>query len=74
MGPEFDDVDWKALDPRQYDPRRIVRDALMADDEVAEREAEKPVSPGAPRPVVDDADEPPANPVGRASTYDDEAT
>lgn len=28
MGPGFDDVDWKALDPRQYDPRRIVREAL----------------------------------------------
>lgn len=28
MGPEFDDIDWKAYDPRQYDPRRIVRDAL----------------------------------------------
>lgn len=23
-----DDVDWKQLDPRQYDPRRIVREAL----------------------------------------------
>lgn len=22
------DVDWKQLDPRQYDPRKIVRDAL----------------------------------------------
>ncbi|MFM6974873.1 MAG: twin-arginine translocase TatA/TatE family subunit [Agromyces sp.] len=28
MGPEFDEVDWKKLDPRQYDPRRIIRDAL----------------------------------------------
>lgn len=28
MGPEFDDVDWSAYDPRQYDPRRIVREAL----------------------------------------------
>ncbi|CAN5247271.1 twin-arginine translocase TatA/TatE family subunit [soil metagenome] len=33
MGPDFDDVDWKKLDPRQYDPRRIVREAL-ADDPV----------------------------------------
>ena len=24
-----DDVDWTALDPRRYDPRRIVRDALL---------------------------------------------
>ena len=29
MGPEFDDVDWKKLDPRQYDPRRIIREALL---------------------------------------------
>ena len=28
MGPEFDDIDWSAYDPRQYDPRRIVREAL----------------------------------------------
>lgn len=27
-----DDVNWDALDPRQYDPRRIVRDALFDDD------------------------------------------
>jgi sec-independent protein translocase protein TatB len=24
-----DDVDWRTLDPRQYDPRRIIRDALL---------------------------------------------
>jgi sec-independent protein translocase protein TatB len=29
LGPEFDDVDWQRLDPRQYDPRRIVREALL---------------------------------------------
>ncbi|MDQ1290100.1 MAG: sec-independent protein translocase protein TatB [Actinomycetota bacterium] len=28
LGPDFDEVDWRALDPRRYDPRRIVRDAL----------------------------------------------
>ena len=32
MGPDFDDIDWKKLDPRQYDPRRIIRDALTEDD------------------------------------------
>ncbi|WP_146086039.1 MULTISPECIES: twin-arginine translocase TatA/TatE family subunit [unclassified Rathayibacter] len=32
MGDEFNDVDWKKLDPRQYDPRRIIRDALLEDD------------------------------------------
>ena len=33
MGPEFDDVDWKKLDPRQYDPRRIIREALVEEPE-----------------------------------------
>lgn len=31
MGTDFDEVDWKKLDPRQYDPRRIIRDALLDD-------------------------------------------
>jgi sec-independent protein translocase protein TatB len=31
MGPEIDEVDWRKLDPRQYDPRRIIRDALLED-------------------------------------------
>jgi sec-independent protein translocase protein TatB len=31
MGPDFDDVDWKKLDPRHYDPRRIIREALVDD-------------------------------------------
>lgn len=29
LGEEFSDIDWKRLDPRQYDPRRIIRDALL---------------------------------------------
>jgi sec-independent protein translocase protein TatB len=32
MGPELSDVDWRAYDPRQYDPRKIVRDALLTPD------------------------------------------
>lgn len=31
LGPDIDDVDWRKLDPRQYDPRRIIRDALLED-------------------------------------------
>ncbi len=34
LGPELKDVDWSKLDPRQYDPRRIVREALLDDDPV----------------------------------------
>ena len=32
MGEEFDEVNWKQLDPRQYDPRRIIRDALVEEE------------------------------------------
>ncbi|GGB45258.1 translocase [Flexivirga endophytica] len=32
MGPEFEDINWRAYDPRQYDPRKIVRDALLDPD------------------------------------------
>jgi sec-independent protein translocase protein TatB len=32
MGADFDDVDWKKLDPRQYDPRRIIRDSLRDEE------------------------------------------
>lgn len=41
MGPEFDEVNWKQLDPRQYDPRRIIRDALLEDEREAHAEARK---------------------------------
>jgi sec-independent protein translocase protein TatB len=41
MGPDFDEVDWKKLDPRQYDPRRIIREALLDD----------PDEPGVPEPA-----------------------
>ncbi|MDQ2624206.1 MAG: Sec-independent protein translocase TatB [Actinomycetota bacterium] len=29
LGDDVKDVDWEALDPRRYDPRRIVREALL---------------------------------------------
>lgn len=33
LGPEVADLDWQRLDPRQYDPRRIIREALLAEPE-----------------------------------------
>ena len=54
LGPEFDDVDWRKLDPRQYDPRRIVREALSDTLDVEDPlglnglRDDKPVSPGGP--------------------------
>lgn len=49
MGPEFDDVDWKKLDPRQYDPRRIIREALIDDDGTV-KEQSATVSRAVPNP------------------------
>lgn len=69
MGDDFDDVDWRTLDPRQYDPRRIIREALLDDAPVAPAAAvkTKPVNAGAPKPV------PPLAP-GTPPPFDNEAT
>lgn len=34
LGPEFNEIEWTRLDPRQYDPRRIIRNALTSDPEI----------------------------------------
>jgi sec-independent protein translocase protein TatB len=57
MGPEFDEVDWQKLDPRQYDPRRIIRDALSdglpgGTAPPVVRPAVKPSSRMAPNPAL----------------------
>ena len=41
MGPEFDEVDWRKLDPRQYDPRRIIREALVDEVDPARQAASR---------------------------------
>lgn len=41
VGDDFDVADWKRLDPRQYDPRRIIREAL-ADLDVPTPDARHP--------------------------------
>ncbi len=62
MGPEFSDVDWRAYDPRQYDPRKIVRDALNAPYDAGEplpapkpTSAPQPHDPSVPTPWDTDA-------------------
>lgn len=66
MGPEFDDVDWKKLDPRQYDPRRIIREALLEDPD----DDDEPVA--VVRPVVKPVSQKMAD--GAPAPYDEEAT
>jgi sec-independent protein translocase protein TatB len=52
-----DDVDWSQYDPRQYDPRRIVREALTEDDETSssprrQRRASSGSTPSVPVPAT----------------------
>lgn len=62
MGPEIDDVDWRKLDPRQYDPRRIIKEALTDDLEDVIRSP----NTGAPRPAPETDAPPPAGPTAGA--------
>ena len=57
MGDEFDDIEWRKLDPRQYDPRRIIRDALIDEPPVPAPAAAAPVLER-PRPAPRDPDAP----------------
>jgi len=60
LGPEVDEVDWRKLDPRQYDPRRIIRDALF----------EEPAfdnAPAVPATVATDPVAPPRAPMKRVA-------
>jgi len=51
MGPEFDEVDWKKLDPRQYDPRRIIREALLEDPPIPAAGASAAASAAGEKPT-----------------------
>ena len=47
LGEDIKDVDWAALDPRKYDPRRIVREALLDDVMPAVTGLKRVTTPGA---------------------------
>jgi sec-independent protein translocase protein TatB len=51
LGPGFDDIDWSQLDPRQYDPRRIVREALSTPRPGTAPDRVPGADPGAPVPT-----------------------
>ncbi len=71
MGDDFDSVNWKDLDPRKYDPRRIIREALVDDPK-----------PGAKFSVRDEPavvystvkPSPPANKPAAGTPHDSEST
>nr|WP_244301353.1 translocase [Leucobacter insecticola] len=75
MGPEFDDVDWRQLDPRQYDPRRIIRDALLEDQREAQIAARRAArSPGTAATVASGVASVAASETSGTLAFDEEAT
>ncbi|MFC5129881.1 Sec-independent protein translocase TatB [Paeniglutamicibacter kerguelensis] len=44
VGDDIVDMDWKKLDPRQYDPRRIIKEALLDDFEDAASAVKEPAA------------------------------
>ena len=73
MGEDFDDVDWRTLDPRQYDPRRIIREALLDDAPVAGVAAAAQAA-AAPTPPTTPVSSPFRGPADGPTPYDTEAT
>jgi sec-independent protein translocase protein TatB len=67
MGDDLDALDWRTLDPRQYDPRRIIREALL-DDVPA-----PPKPQSAPAPVMTTPPQASFTP-GEVPPFDVEAT
>lgn len=68
-GEDLSEIDWKKLDPRQYDPRRIIRDALLEEDAPRESAGLKPraeaLAASVPKPRIKNGEKPP---------FDNEAT
>ena len=72
MGDDLDGLDWRTLDPRQYDPRRIIREALLDDEKAAATAA----TATAPARYVESAYDQRQRKLGkpRPAPYDAEAT
>jgi sec-independent protein translocase protein TatB len=76
LGDEVKDIDWAALDPRKYDPRRIVRDALL-DPEPAPAGARTTAAAAGAAAAGHASRAAPATtplPPGAPAPFDDEAT
>lgn len=71
FGDDFKDVDWRKLDPRQYDPRRIVREALQDDEDESPSESDGPL---APSPIQRYQEQAKLRVPSEPAPYDSEAT
>ncbi|MDW4573050.1 Sec-independent protein translocase TatB [Microbacterium sp. M3] len=74
MGEDFDDVDWRTLDPRQYDPRRIIREALLDDAPVARVNSASAAAAASPAPATPPVKSPFRGPTDGPPPFDAEAT
>ncbi|APF41591.1 sec-independent translocase [Neomicrococcus aestuarii] len=86
VGDEIADLDWRKLDPRQYDPRKIIRDALLDDFDDAINAAKEPLADSSSRDQSqraltagntikdDDAAPVPQLAAGERAPFDTEAT
>jgi len=70
VGDEVADLDWRKLDPRQYDPRKIIRDALLDDADPVPA----PLAAGALTPVATLASSGAVLAPGELAPFDTEAT
>lgn len=68
LGPGLEDINWRQYDPRQYDPRVIVREAFAEDDEERRRELEEQAQASPALSVTSRL------PKGAWAPYDTEAT
>lgn len=79
LGDDLKDVDWAALDPRRYDPRRIVREALLDDPPPARPASTRVRASAAPVAAAGaswqaSTRDPAAPTAGAPIPFDDEAT
>lgn len=56
LGDDFDPAEWKKLDPRRYDPRRIIRDALIDHEPIAVAPAKPARKRSASKPTPYDSE------------------
>ncbi|MGQ3384255.1 sec-independent translocase [Glutamicibacter sp. TV12E] len=77
VGDEVADIDWRKLDPRQYDPRRIIKEALVDEfDDAINAAKSAPNVAAAPvrTAIATETQKQPPLAANEAAPFDSEAT
>lgn len=75
VGDEIADIDWRKLDPRQYDPRKIIKDALLDDfDDAVAAAKETPAKAISAQRTPAPRSSEPRLAEGESAPFDSEAT